>query len=85
MCYDPKLNKCLGKHLYYIQLFLETFLSDYWKTVSLYLLSWYRVPFPSTHTTLFWRPYDVVLTSWTFYGRQSDVVCLLGYGSFYLV
>ena len=33
---------------------------------------------PSTHTTLFWRPYDVVLILWMLYGRQSDVVCLLG-------
>ena len=34
---------------------------------------------PSTHTTLFWRLYDVVLTLWTLYRRQNDVVCLLGY------
>ena len=33
---------------------------------------------PSTHTTLFWHPYDVDLTLWTLYGRQNDVVCLLG-------
>ena len=30
------------------------------------------------HTTLFWRPYDVVSTLWTLYGRQNDVVCVLG-------
>ena len=34
--------------------------------------------YPSTHTTLFWSPHDVVLTLWTLYGRQNDVVCLLG-------
>ena len=34
--------------------------------------------FPSTHTTLFWSPYDVILTLWTLYRRQNDVVCVLG-------
>ena len=39
--------------------------------------SFCRANFPSTHTTLFWRPYDVVLTLWTLYRRQNDVVCVL--------
>ena len=34
--------------------------------------------FPSTHTTLFRHPYDVVLTLWTLYRRWNDVVCLRG-------
>ena len=34
---------------------------------------------PSTHTTLFWRLYDVILMLWTFYRRQNDVVCVLGW------
>ena len=38
--------------------------------------NWKRLP--STHTTLFWRPYDVVLTLLTLYRRQNDVVCVLG-------
>ena len=33
---------------------------------------------PNTHTTLFWHPYDVVLTLWTLYGHRNDVVYLLG-------
>ena len=34
---------------------------------------------PSTHTTLFWHPCDVVLTLWTLlYGHRNDVVCLRG-------
>ena len=33
---------------------------------------------PNTHTTLFWHPYDIVLTLWTLYGHRNDVVCLLG-------
>ena len=33
---------------------------------------------PNTHTTLFWHPYDVVLTLWTLYRHRNDVVCLLG-------
>ena len=37
------------------------------------------IVFPSTHTTLFWHPYDVVLTLWTLYGHRNDVVCLLGW------
>ena len=31
----------------------------------------------STHTALFWHPYDVVLTFWTLYRRRNNVVCLL--------
>ena len=38
-----------------------------------------HTPHPSTHTTLFWHPYDVVLTLWTLYGYRNDVVCLLGF------
>ena len=38
---------------------------------------WNSIFIPSTHTTLFWRPYDVVWTLWTLYRRQNDVVCLL--------
>ena len=37
------------------------------------------LPCPSTHTTLFWHPYDVVLTLWTLYGHRNNVVCLLGW------
>ena len=33
---------------------------------------------PNTHTTLFWHPYDIVLTLWTLYGHRNEVVCLLG-------
>ena len=33
---------------------------------------------PSTHTTLFWHPCDVVLTLWTLHGHRNDVVCLRG-------
>ena len=33
---------------------------------------------PSTHTTLFWHPCDVVLTLWMLYGHRNDVVCLRG-------
>ena len=39
----------------------------------------YKLNIPSTHTTLFWRPYDVILALWTLYRHQNDVVCLLGW------
>ena len=56
--------------------------SPFWTRLSKKILRiWcsYEKHDPSTHTTLFWRPYDVVLTLWTLYRRQNDVVCLLGY------
>ena len=41
----------------------------------------YTIP---VSTTLFWRPYDVVLTLWTSYGRQNNAVCLLGFSGFFM-
>ena len=49
-------------------------------TKSTYLIC--RQKTPSTHTTMFWHSYDVVLTLWTLYGRRNDVVYLLGHVEF---
>ena len=55
-----------------------------WRTkLKKWTLSHFHKIYP-VYTTLFWHPYDVVLTLWTLYGRQNDVVCLLGFSVFYL-
>ena len=50
-------------------------LTTFLKKDNIKTIVWY--PMPSTHTTLFWCPYDVVFTLWTLYGRQNNVVCVL--------
>ena len=51
------------------------------------IIIWYNVGWlidfllekvPSTHTTPFWRLYNVHNVKTTLYGRQNNVVCVLG-------
>ena len=49
------------------------------KTILHPLISQNDILYPSKHTTSFWRLYNVHNVKTTSYGRQNNVVCVLGY------
>ena len=77
--YAAKLSRVFRINYYYVLLPIAVLYFMFFGEILLLLIIKHEASVPSKHVTLFWRPHNVHNVKTTSYGRQNNVVCVLGY------